>query len=190
MAAVVVVAALTSAGAPASAAAATSNTATQAVAAFPTFPNSFFIRNPAQQGKCVTPRTPSYTGPLTMQACNRDSQLFFATILDAGQQHSLIPTFGDVDPTPCLGANSANEVYLSGCDGAINRQWQHVGRTIRNRASGRCLSANSANQVYMGPCDGAINRNWDFPASFGTADSEAVRAATEARRAELASLAG
>lgn len=181
------VAALGLVGASTPAAAATSNAAPQAAAAFPD--DSFRIRNPSQQAKCVTPRTPSYIGPLTIQPCGGTSQFFSAITFDGHTE--LIPLYSNTagGTLKCLSANSANEVYTVLCDGASNRHWLLVGRTVRNRATGKCLSANSANAVYTANCDGAINRNWEFPTSTLPADAEAAQAAGEARRAALAGAA-
>jgi Ricin-type beta-trefoil lectin domain len=179
------VAALAVGGAPVPAAA-----APQVAAAFPT--GTFLIKNPAQQAKCVTPKLPSYLGALTLRTCGTIEQDF--TAFNDGGYTELIPLWSDTSAgtIKCLSANSANEVYTAVCDGATNRQWQLVGRTVKNRATGKCLSANSANQVYTAICDGAINRNWTFPSPIGVAGTEAARTVSEARRAELtrAGLAG
>jgi hypothetical protein len=179
----VFVAALSFGGGTAPAAAAPS-TATQVAAAFPD--DSFYIKNPAQQAKCVMPTTPSFIGPLTIQPCGDFDQLFFAFAAGGGTE--LVSLFAPL-PTKCLAADTSNRVYMTNCVGASNRSWQLVGRTVKNRGTGKCLSANSANAVYTATCDGAINRNWEFPADAIAADSEAVHAASAARRAELADAA-
>lgn len=179
------VAALAPIGAPASASAATSSAATSVAAAFPD--SSFRFKNPSQQGRCATPATPSYVGPLSLQVCDTLDQFFFA--LDQGANTELLPTWQPVgQPAKCLVADTSNRVSTKVCSGASNRYWQRVNKTLRNTGTGKCLSGNNAGAVYTAVCDGAINRDWELPTSI--LDSGAVHAAREARRAELAGTAG
>jgi hypothetical protein len=181
------VAALASFGAPAPAAAATSTAAMQVADAFPT--DSFFLRNPSQQGRCVMPTTPSFVGPLTLQTCG-DLDQYFYTFTWEGETE-LKPLWGSTADgySKCLVADASNKVHTKSCKDVPDNFWQVVGKTVKHKVTGKCLSANNAGAVYVATCDGAINRNWEFPTSLSTAVSGSVHAAREARRAELAALA-
>jgi hypothetical protein len=185
MASAALVAALTFVGAPVPAAAATSTAATQVADGFPT--HSFLLKNPYQQGRCVMPTTPSFVGPLTLQTCGDLYQDFYAFTWEG--ETELWPLWGDTAGgyVKCVVADSSNKVYTKNCKDVPDNFWQVVGKTVKHKQTGKCLSANSAGAVYMATCNGAANLNWEFPTtSVSVAESRAVHAAREARRAELA----
>ena len=158
-------AAIAVAGPPAPAAAAVPSAATQvAAAAFPA--DSFRLENPSQQARCATPKQPSYNGALTLKTCDDVAQYFFSFDWAAGETE-LLPLYGEAgDGYPkCLAANTSNQVYTETCTDTSNEFWQLVGKTVKNKLTGKCLSGNSAGAVYTETCDGAVNRNWAFPTS-------------------------
>jgi hypothetical protein len=177
------VAALAFVAAPVPAGAATSTAATQVADAFPT--DSFFLKNPSQQGRCVMPTVPSFVGPLTLQPCGNLDQYFYTFTWEG--ETELKPLWGSTADgyTKCMVADASNKVYTKICKDVPDNFWYVAGQTVRHKLTGKCLSANNAGAVYMATCDGAINRNWEFPTSLSAAASGAVHAAVEARRAEL-----
>jgi hypothetical protein len=132
------------------------------------------------------PPLPSYVGEVSLQTCGEIEGLYIAFVY--GGKTQLLSLYGQTADgyIKCLAADKTLTAYSKTCNDTADTYWELVGKTVKNTATNRCLSANAAGEVYVALCDGAINRDWEFPGFISAADSDAVRAIIEARRAQLA----